>query len=422
MENNQTTSYTSNLPLHGDSRNVKPHLPTIYDGPSNSEDSDSESGEVNEKGPELLVAESPPVVLPTSTMTERQGSKSAPVPLMPISEKTEDKTAIPNLCTASTTSLPESSTDQCNNDEQKDSRFSSRTSPTTLSTLTSLSEERKEANSKAENPNAHIDYLRHVHERTRRRKRFRKYLKVLHSFIVCVVPLVSIILGILGILTGHFLHVNSFLAAGCLLLIAACGLILQSCFWTRSMPNKFKPGEIAFNMPQEGSSDVAKYSPQSTEEEICPDQERKSTNDSRPHCTEDNGESGKQSSACPTVTQVLPRCSAQAERVGSTTTPVISNDSISAGVNPAQFRRLSIALNRATEELSAVRRMTQSSGGRMLNLARRLTMGPNFDAFESERDLEAGNGWIGGRVPHGVRRGLAWNATGASRFYASNYD
>ncbi|KAL7058425.1 hypothetical protein AAHC03_016839 [Spirometra sp. Aus1] len=422
MENNQTTSYTPKLPLHGDSRNVKPQLPTIYDGPSISEDSDSGNGEGNEKDPELLVTESASVGLSTSTMTEKQGSKAAPVALMPISVKSEDKTAMQNLCTASTTSLPESSTDQCNNDEQKDSRFSSRTSPTTLSTLTSLSEERKEADAEAENPNAHLNYLRHVHERTRRRKRFRKYLKVLHSFIVCVVPLVSIILGILGILTGHFLHVNSFLVAGCLLLIAACGLILQSCFWTRSMPNKFKPGEIAFNMPQDGSPDVTKYRPQSTEKEICPGQERKSANDSRFPYREDNGEGGKQSSACATVTQVLPRCSTQAERMGSSTTPVISTDSISAGVNPAQFRRLSIALNRATEELSAVRRMTQSSGGRMLNLARRLTMGPNFGAFESERDLEAGNGWIGGRVPHGVRRGLAWNATGASRFYASNYD
>ncbi|VDL93556.1 unnamed protein product [Schistocephalus solidus] len=406
MENNQTPPYTPKPALHGDARSIKPQLPTIYDSSSQGEDSeDIENGAVSVESPGFVAVAPPPMGLSISTVTELPVQKKDSGSLMPKSAKLEKKEARLTFSTSS----PESSTSQCNNKEQKDVRLSGRSSPSTLSTLTSLSEERKEANSNAENPNVHLNYLRHVHNRARRRKRLRKFLKVLHSFIVCGIPLVSILLGILGILTGHFLHVNSFLVAGCLLLIAACGLILQSCFWNRSMPNKFKPGEIAFNMPQEGSPDAIKFCPQPTETEVILEQTKISEEDLH------SQENGKRASPCPSI-------AVRTERILSGTTPTFSVDSLSTGMNPAQFRRLSIALNRATEELSAVRRMTPSSGDRMLNLARRLTMGPNFDAFEGERGLAAGNEWIGGRVPHGVRRGLAWNATGASRFYASNYD
>ncbi|EUB57475.1 hypothetical protein EGR_07640 [Echinococcus granulosus] len=88
-------------------------------------------------------------------------------------------------------------------------------------------------------------------------------------------------------------------------------------------------------------------------------------------------------------------------------------------MNPAQVRRISMALSRATAELSAARQISSVTGGgsSVLNLARRLTMGPiQFGDYGDMRELESGNGWIAGRFPHGVRRGLAWNDTGASSY------
>ncbi|VDN10717.1 unnamed protein product, partial [Dibothriocephalus latus] len=363
MANVQTPPYITQVSLHGESRNGKPPLPTIYDGSSHSEDSDSESRAVGVESASFLAVQSPALGLTSSTMTGVKMSKSDPSLLMPKSVTIESKTVLTKLCTTSSPSLPESSTSPCDNDGQKESGLLSRSSTSTLSTLTSLSEERNEANSKSENPSAHLDYLRHVHKRTRRRKRLRKYLKILHFFVVCVIPLASIVLGILGIITGHFLHVNSFLVAGCLLLIAACGLILQSCFWNRSMPNKFKAAEIAFNMPPEGSPDVIKAC--TTQQPMQADMsqgEQKSSKEDLPGAAQ-NG--GKRASTLTAISARVPG-----------TTLTFSADSLATGVNPAQVRRLSIALNRATEELSAARRMTQSSGDRMLNLARRLTMGP----------------------------------------------
>uniref|UniRef100_A0A5K3ESJ4 Transmembrane protein n=1 Tax=Mesocestoides corti TaxID=53468 RepID=A0A5K3ESJ4_MESCO len=231
--------------------------------------------------------------------------------------------------------------------------------------------------STAVHPSANLKFLRSIHERTKRKQRLRNCLKIFNCIFVYGLPIGGIFLGIAGILLGHFLHIEPIFVGGCLLLITAVGFILQACFWRRSLPNKFRAKEIAFNMPQEDSL-ISKSNERSD------DEPNSSVNS---NCVE------------PSVK--------------------------SPAVNSAQVRRLSMALSRATAELSAARQITSVTGrsGGVLNLARRLTMAQmNFGDYADHRELESGNGWIAGRFPHGVRSGLAWNDTGASRFYASNYD
>lgn len=261
------------------------------------------------------------------------------------------------------------------------SRFDLLQTSTSLSTLTSLSgpTNNNVRNITAVHPSVNLEFLRNVHKRTKRKKKLRKLCRILHCIIVYGLPIGGLIFGIAGILLGHFLHIEPVFVGSCLLLIAAVGVILQSCFWKRSLPNKFRAKEIPFNMHQEDSL-ISKSNEHSEQEN---DYEKDST-------VSHNVQSAK-----PT------------------------------GMNSAQVCRLSMALNRATAELSAARQISSAGGtsSGVLNLARRLTMAPmQFGDFGELREFDSGNGWIAGRFPHGVRRGLAWNDTGASRFYASNYD
>ncbi|VDM31786.1 unnamed protein product [Hydatigera taeniaeformis] len=257
--------------------------------------------------------------------------------------------------------------------------LSSPSSFSSLSTLTSISglSNGNVKDSTAVHPSANLKFLRSVHKRTKRKRRLRKCLRIFHYIFVYGLPIGGVILGIAGILLGHFLRIEPIFVGSCLLLITAFGLMLQSCFWKRSLPNKFRPKEIPFNMPQDDSL-VSR------------------SNDPFDHETDKSA--GSDTSEQPVK---------------------------SPAMDPAQVRRLSMALNRATAELSAARQITSvtGAGSGVLNLARRLTMGPmQFGDYSGMRELESGNGWIAGRFPQGVRRGLAWNDTGASRFYASNYD
>lgn len=228
-------------------------------------------------------------------------------------------------------------------------------------------------------PSTNLEFLRSVHKRIRRKRKLRKFLRCLHCIFVYILPIGGILLGIVGILVGHFHHVESIFISGCLLLITAFGLALQSCFWRRSLPNKFHAKEIAFNMAPDDSL-LSKSNEPSNQEVV-------------------------ENSTTPPRESITP------------------NKSV--GINSAQVRRLSMALNRATAELSAARQINSDNSARngILNLARRLTMAPmHFGDYGNMPELQSSNGWISGQYSQGVRRGLAWNDTGASRFYASNYD
>ena len=81
--------------------------------------------------------------------------------------------------------------------------------------------------------------------RLRKRRRFRKRARSLLHLVVCrLLPILALILGIAFCLIGALHRLHLILSCGCVLLICSFGLILQSCFWSRSQPNKFTVNEI----------------------------------------------------------------------------------------------------------------------------------------------------------------------------------
>ncbi|VDL60062.1 unnamed protein product [Hymenolepis diminuta] len=79
----------------------------------------------------------------------------------------------------------------------------------------------------------------------RKRRRLRKRVKIVLHIIVCrLIPLLMLIIGIIFCFIGGFYHMHFLLSIGCVLLICVVGLMLQSCFWSRSQPNKFTINEV----------------------------------------------------------------------------------------------------------------------------------------------------------------------------------
>ncbi|EUB61819.1 hypothetical protein ECG_05451 [Echinococcus granulosus] len=79
----------------------------------------------------------------------------------------------------------------------------------------------------------------------RKRRRLRKRIRILLNLVVCqMLPLLMLILGVVFCFVGALGHLHLLLSSGCVLLICSVGLILQSCFWSRSQPNKFTMNEI----------------------------------------------------------------------------------------------------------------------------------------------------------------------------------
>ncbi|VDO09595.1 unnamed protein product [Rodentolepis nana] len=79
----------------------------------------------------------------------------------------------------------------------------------------------------------------------RKRRRLRKRIRIFLHIIACrLFPLLILILGITFCFIGGFYKIHLLLSIGCVLLICIVGLVLQSCFWSRSQPNKFTINEI----------------------------------------------------------------------------------------------------------------------------------------------------------------------------------
>ncbi|VDM30449.1 unnamed protein product [Hydatigera taeniaeformis] len=79
----------------------------------------------------------------------------------------------------------------------------------------------------------------------RKRRRLRKRARALLNVVMCqMFPLLMLILGIVFCFVGALVHLHLLLSSGCVLLICSVGFILQSCFWSRSQPNKFTMNEI----------------------------------------------------------------------------------------------------------------------------------------------------------------------------------
>ncbi|KAM7535305.1 hypothetical protein Aperf_G00000096695 [Anoplocephala perfoliata] len=81
--------------------------------------------------------------------------------------------------------------------------------------------------------------------RQRKRRRLRKRVRnALHVIMCTLLPLLMLVLGIIFCFVGGFHHLRLFLSIGCVLIICFIGLVLQSCFWSRSQPNKFTRNEV----------------------------------------------------------------------------------------------------------------------------------------------------------------------------------
>lgn len=81
--------------------------------------------------------------------------------------------------------------------------------------------------------------------RLQKRKRLRKRARSLLHLVVCrLIPILALVVGIAFCLIGALCHLNLVLSCGCVLIICSVGFILQSCFWSRSQPNKFNMNEI----------------------------------------------------------------------------------------------------------------------------------------------------------------------------------
>ncbi|KAL3310682.1 hypothetical protein Ciccas_010747 [Cichlidogyrus casuarinus] len=257
----------------------------------------------------------------------------------------------------------------------------------------------KSNSSNSANPEVHIKMLKRIHKRVKRRRKWRKLRQILIFFFNLVLPFCFLVMSIASLVLWHYTKIEWLLTAGSLGIIGTFGWLVQACFWKRAMPNNFNPSEVPFAVDQTHVA-VPEENQLPIGINLNPRVSLKSINYSVP------SQRGSKD------TNILN--DVEGERRSS-----VVPQQFMLGVDPLQVRRLSMALNKASQELSAARKLQQQEGAApMLSLARRLTM-----AGSTFGDVRLGeeNNWLGGRVARGVRSNLAWNRTGAGRFYAENY-
>ncbi|KAF6768993.1 hypothetical protein AHF37_12764 [Paragonimus kellicotti] len=94
-------------------------------------------------------------------------------------------------------------------------------------------------------------------------------------------------------------------------------------------------------------------------------------------------------------------------------------------LNDLQAKRLSLALTRvANSKFQFPNAYETEKPSGVLRMARRLTMASSaMGMVNGDHLMMCEPNWLTGtHIRHGVRRSLAWNASGASRFYERNYD
>ncbi|VDP74284.1 unnamed protein product [Schistosoma curassoni] len=192
------------------------------------------------------------------------------------------------------------------------------------------------------------------------------------------------------------------------------GCLVQLCFTKRTSSNKFNPQSVPFALAAED----------------LPNTENKTL---IPSLTIATSNQLKTTSTSTVVNEIvvsstnndgnLLKVPEESSAVQLTTSP---NTPVVIGIDHIQARRLSMALQHLSrnsfqpQALSSHKHETTS----MLNMARRLTMASSAIALGSaDRDYYGHSSWLtGSRVRHGVRRSLAWNESGATRFYEHCYD
>ncbi|VDP82115.1 unnamed protein product [Echinostoma caproni] len=238
-------------------------------------------------------------------------------------------------------------------------------------------------------PEAHLSKLKSIHRKVKRRKRWRRVLRVMHFIITKLLVPLMLIGSTTLLLCGYFLSVHYLLVSGCIILLAAIGFQVQLCFTERTGPNKFNPMSVPFSIPAEDLKMM---------------------------------ESEPMKEPAP-VPNPIPGSEPQREMIQQPRPS--DNDAYRTSVTATDLhvRRLSLALARVANNALQAPRYPDGDSTGVLRLARRLTLASTAIGIGTHDHVMTGSSWLtGNQIRHGVRRSLAWNATGASRFYEQNYD
>ncbi|GAA27922.1 hypothetical protein CSKR_106290 [Clonorchis sinensis] len=246
-------------------------------------------------------------------------------------------------------------------------------------------------------PEAHLSKLKSIHRKNKQIQRLRRLRRCLHFFFTHVLGLLAILISIILLAYGYMFSLRNFLVGGCILLLAAVGFLIHICFADRVGANKFDPNSVAFSIAAE---DLRDFTVPSIVEPLQPN--------FRPDTL-----SGKQQQQQPQE---------QTTNITSESQPPPSGITLHPGFSNLQVKRMSMVLARMASNSLQVPKHYESNSSNVLNLARRLTMASSVMAGNDGTLVNGSNWMTGSRFRHGVRRSLAWNATGASRFYDRNYD
>nr|CAH8871328.1 unnamed protein product [Trichobilharzia regenti] len=284
-------------------------------------------------------------------------------------------------------------------------------SSSSFSSLTESCTSQKDANSIS--PEAHLSKLKKIHRKASRRKKLKYFRKIFYFVSIRIILMTTLIASLIFLLVGYLISIRYMMITGCILSLTSAGCLIQLCFSKRTAPNKFNPQSVPFAL-------AAEDLPQTTDKTIISPLSITTQNNSN---TVFNNSSA--------LADINTDNTGKRLTVSNTSSTVhltpVTNTPLVIGIDQIQARRLSMALQRLTRnsiqpQSSSSYKNYETSG--MLNMARRLTMATSAIAMAgNDRDYYGHSSWLtGSRVRHGVRRSLAWNDSGATRFYEQCYD
>ncbi|KAF5401038.1 hypothetical protein PHET_05536 [Paragonimus heterotremus] len=240
-------------------------------------------------------------------------------------------------------------------------------------------------------PQVHLSKLQTIHRQVKARRRLKQIRKTIYFTVTRILPMMCILTSVGLLLFGYLYNVHNLIVAGSLVLLATSGFLVQLCFTRRTGPNKFNPMSVPFSIPAEDLQSM----------EFPPDIEPPRTADS------------------------VKRGQSLAEGSTNQANDPQSAKTLNVVLSDLQAKRLSLALTRVANskfQFPNTYETDKTSG--VLRMARRLTMASSaMGMVNGDHLMMCEPNWLTGtHIRHGVRRSLAWNASGASRFYERNYD
>ncbi|KAF7256742.1 hypothetical protein EG68_06039 [Paragonimus skrjabini miyazakii] len=240
-------------------------------------------------------------------------------------------------------------------------------------------------------PQVHLSKLQSIHRQVKARRRLKQIRKTVYFIVTRILPIMCILTSISLLLFGYFYNVHNLIITGSIVLLATSGVLVQLCFTRRTGPNKFNPMSVPFSIPAEDLQSV------------------KFPADIEP----------------PRTAESVKRNQSFAEGSTNQANEPQSAKTLNVVLNDLQAKRLSLALTRVANskfQFPNTYETDKTSG--VLRMARRLTMASSaMGMVNGDHLMMCEPNWLTGtHIRHGVRRSLAWNASGASRFYERNYD